>query len=157
MSAVPLTYLVDEGGVVRFKRPSDEDLEIFLATDYTSADNHARSLDPERDSPEHVLLWGDDRDVSDAITELGQRIGEAPEDSRAHFRLGVAYRKRYDSAERRAGDFQKAVEQWVRALELDPNQYIFRRRIQQYGPRLDKPYPFYDWGSRSEGGRRGAG
>ncbi len=145
VSAVPLTYLVDEGGVVRFERPSDEDLEMFLATDYTSADNHARSLDPERDSPEHVLLWGDDRDVSDAIAELGQRIGEAPEDSRAHFRLGVAYRKRYDSAERRAGDFQKAVEQWVRALELDPNQYIFRRRIQQYGPRLDKPYPFYDW------------
>ena len=28
---------------------------------------------------------------------------------------------------------------------MDPNQYIWRRRIQQYGPRLDKPYPFYDW------------
>ncbi|MDH3591739.1 MAG: hypothetical protein OER88_07670, partial [Planctomycetota bacterium] len=25
------------------------------------------------------------------------------------------------------------------------NQYIWRRRIQQYGPRLSKPYPFYDW------------
>ncbi len=33
----------------------------------------------------------------------------------------------------------------MKALDLDPNQYIFRRRIQQYGPRLDKPYPFYDW------------
>ena len=145
VSAVPLTYLVDETGVVRFERPSDEDLETFLATDYTSADGHAWALDPERDSPEHVLLWGDDRDVSDAITKLEQRIVEAPEDSRAHFRLGVAYRKRYDSDERRAGDFRKAVEQWLRALDLDPNQYIFRRRIQQYGPRLDKPYPFYDW------------
>jgi hypothetical protein len=28
---------------------------------------------------------------------------------------------------------------------MDPNQYVWRRRIQQYGPRLDKPYPFYDW------------
>ncbi|MEM7230569.1 MAG: hypothetical protein AAF517_00250, partial [Planctomycetota bacterium] len=26
-----------------------------------------------------------------------------------------------------------------------PNQYIWRRRIQQYGPRLEKPYAFYDW------------
>jgi hypothetical protein len=28
---------------------------------------------------------------------------------------------------------------------LQPNQYIWRRRIEQYGPRLTKPYPFYDW------------
>ncbi|TDI36655.1 MAG: hypothetical protein E2P02_24615 [Acidobacteria bacterium] len=145
VSAVPLTYLVDEEGVVRYERPSDEDLETFLATDYANEDAAAPSLDPEVGSPEYALLWEDDGDVSDAITKLGGRIAEAPEDSRAHFRLGVAYRKRYDSGERRAGDFQKAVEHWVRALELDPNQYIFRRRIQQYGPRLDKPYPFYDW------------
>ena len=26
-----------------------------------------------------------------------------------------------------------------------PEEYIWRRRIQQYGPRLDKPYAFYDW------------
>jgi hypothetical protein len=28
---------------------------------------------------------------------------------------------------------------------IEPNQYIWRRRIEQYGPRLTKPYPFYDW------------
>ena len=63
----------------------------------------------------------------------------------ALFRLGVAHRKRYDSPIRRDGDFSRAVEHWTAALDLNPNQYIFRRRIQQYGPRLDKPYPFYDW------------
>jgi hypothetical protein len=52
---------------------------------------------------------------------------------------------RYDSDGRRDGDFSKAIEHWANALEIDPNQYIFRRRIQQYGPRLDKPYSFYDW------------
>jgi hypothetical protein len=57
----------------------------------------------------------------------------------------VAYRKRYDSNFREPEDFQKAVEQWSAALDIDPNQYIWRRRIQQYGPRLDKPYSFYDW------------
>jgi hypothetical protein len=57
----------------------------------------------------------------------------------------VAFRKRYDSEHRQAEDFQKAVEHWGKALDIDPNQYIWRRRIQQYGPRLDKPYSFYDW------------
>jgi hypothetical protein len=54
-------------------------------------------------------------------------------------------RRRYDSPRRRDGDFQAAADAWATALALDPNQYIWRRRIQQYGPRLDKPYPFYDW------------
>jgi hypothetical protein len=31
------------------------------------------------------------------------------------------------------------------ALARNPDQYIWRRRIQQFGPRLDKPYSFYDW------------
>ncbi len=52
---------------------------------------------------------------------------------------------RHESAGRHTGDFQSAVDAWGRALELDPNQYIWRRRIEQYGPRLAKPYAFYDW------------
>ena len=27
----------------------------------------------------------------------------------------------------------------------EPGQYIWRRRLEQYGSRLAKPYPFYDW------------
>ena len=52
---------------------------------------------------------------------------------------------RFDSAARQESDFEQAVLNWDKALALDPNQYIFRRRIQQYGPRQTKPYPFYDW------------
>ena len=52
---------------------------------------------------------------------------------------------RQESDLHQAGDFQKAVDLLGQALDLDPNQYIWRRRIQQYGPRLEKPYPFYDW------------
>jgi hypothetical protein len=37
------------------------------------------------------------------------------------------------------------VDHWARALEVNPNQYIWRRRLQQFGPRLEKPYPFYHW------------
>ncbi len=52
---------------------------------------------------------------------------------------------RYESAVRQPGDFGTAIRYWTAALDTDPNQYIWRRRIQQYGPRLTKPYPFYDW------------
>ena len=64
---------------------------------------------------------------------------------------------RHESAGRRPGDFQAAIDAWGRALELDPNQYIWRRRIEQYGPRLAKPYAFYDWivQARAEISRRG--
>ena len=64
---------------------------------------------------------------------------------------------RHESAGRRPGDFQAAVDAWGRALVLDPNQYIWRRRIEQYGPRLTKPYAFYDWivQARAEITRRG--
>jgi len=46
---------------------------------------------------------------------------------------------------------------WQKALALDPNQYIWRRRIEQYGPRLTKPYNFYGWveEARAEIAKRG--
>lgn len=66
-------------------------------------------------------------------------------DARAQFRLGVAFRMRYDSPAGVAEDFTSAVEAWTAARALDPNNYIWMRRLQQYGPRLAKPYPFYDW------------
>ena len=61
------------------------------------------------------------------------------------FRLGVALRRHYELDEANADDFQRALDAWGTALDLRPNQYIWRRRIEQYGPRLDKPYSFYDW------------
>ncbi len=145
VEAVPLTYLIDEHGVVRYEKPTDEDLEAFLRTDYPDGPAEPLDLVPSPDSAEHILLWEGDASLARAIESLERRVGELPDDARSHFRLGVAYRKRYDSDSAAVGDFQKAVEHWVRALDIAPNQYIFRRRIQQYGPRLDKPYPFYDW------------
>jgi len=70
-----------------------------------------------------------------------------------YFRLGVAYRMRFDKLPREArtdADFDRAIEYWSKAVERTPNQYIWRRRIQQYGPRQAKPYPFYDWVETAE-------
>jgi tetratricopeptide (TPR) repeat protein len=92
-----------------------------------------------------VLLWGGTNRIDEAIEAYERAIRIEPSNGPTRFRAGTAFRARYDSPRRLAGDFGRAVQEWNRALEIDPNQYIWRRRIQQYGPRLDKPYPFYDW------------
>ncbi|MHC5109788.1 MAG: hypothetical protein ACYTHJ_07920 [Planctomycetota bacterium] len=93
----------------------------------------------------------------DATTAFTEALSLDMEVARGHFRLGVAFRQRFDSAKRRPGDAQAAINCWMKALALQPNQYIWRRRIQQYGPRLDKPYDFYTWvaQARTEIGQRG--
>jgi len=99
-----------------------------------------------------LFLWGGDGCLGEAIAAYERALRLAPGDGSTEFRLGVAFRHRHDSARREPGDFQAAALHWAAALESDPNQYIWRRRIQvsvrrdhQFGPRLDKPYPFYDW------------
>ena len=128
ISAVPITLLIDQHGVIRFRNPKEKDLETFLASNYTPGEKKkAVELLPK------------------SLEALSKLVAKEPKNARAHLRLGVAYRMRFDSAKRDPEDFSKAVSHWRKALALNPNQYIWRRRIQQYGPRLDKPYSFYDW------------
>ena len=166
VSAVPITVAIDEHGIVREKGLRFDKVDEFR-TGFMQARFEAPAPDdavtPPAGWPEAVTpadsgdaeAWGDFGDLIVHSNELG-RIDEAigayqraleiqPGDGWLEFRLGVALRKRYDSDGRRKGDFQAAVDHWKEALDIDPNQYIWRRRIQQYGPRLDKPYPFYDW------------
>jgi hypothetical protein len=84
----------------------------------------------------------EDLDESIRAYRRATEQGAGPE---AWFRLGVALRRRHETAARQRGDFQEALVCWGKALEGRPNQYIWRRRIEQYGPRLEKPYSFYDW------------
>jgi tetratricopeptide (TPR) repeat protein len=162
--AVPITLAIDEYGVIRLVNPKrDEIEEKFLNRTFdkpaklSAAEDIAPNLDSLKQATRQdtATAWGN---YANALLEWGgpERLGEAieayqhalrvePGSGPLHFRLGVAYRKRYDSDFRQPGDFERAVEQWSAALEIDPNQYVWRRRIQQYGPRLDKPYPFYDW------------
>jgi TPR repeat len=176
--AVPIVVAIDEHGIVRAVRPRPETFKAeFL--DKTFADDAPAGAVPSAVPPDPASLrrkaeakpdsagW---RALGDALTIWGgaERLDEAidaytraltldPSDKNALFRLGVAYRMRHESSGRRPGDFQAAVDAWGRALALDPNQYIWRRRIEQYGPRLTKPYAFYDWivQAREEIARRG--
>ena len=128
IAAVPITLLIDQHGIIRYKNPKPKDLQQFLENNYPN-DAKKQPLD---------LL-------PKAIAPLEKLLAQTPKNARAHFRLGVAYRSRFDSEKGQPSDFAQAMSHWQSALALNPNQYIWRRRIQQYGPRLDKPYSFYDW------------
>jgi hypothetical protein len=151
MKAVPVTVLIDEFGIIRKINPREADLEEFLATEYEPPASPAKpGLAPSNASP--ALRYAMDTVTGNRTERLGRAIklltedlSTEADDGLAHFRLGVLYRLRYDSPFRQTEDFGRAIEHWSKALALDPNQYIWRRRIQQYGPQLDKPYPFYDW------------
>ena len=158
---VPRFTLVDEHGVVRSRRPNPATIESeFLKVkfpspgksgakgshdpvlvDYAKAKGSAKAYWQALSD----LTWSPDEKIVPAFAALEKAVKRMPEDAAAQFRLGVALRMRHDSKHREPGDFQAAVDQWGKALSMNPNQYIWRRRIQQYGPRLDKPYPFYDW------------
>lgn len=146
VKGIPHTLLIDEHGVIRFMNPKPADLESFLAATYEKpADLAAAGIEVGEGSAEEAILWKGESAIDEAVNQLQQRVEKEPGNAEALFRLGVACRRRYDSSKKKPGDFTRAVEAWTAALALDPNQYIWRRRIQQYGPRLDKPYSFYDW------------
>ena len=156
VKVVPIHILLDPQGRVVAVNPKAQALRDYLAS--TEASEVAAEpvpsptpVDPKASwlSPEQHLAVGTTRLIygaseDDAIAHLRiatEHPGTAP---RAWFRLGVALRHRFEDGGK-TEDFAAAVEAWSTALALDPNHYIWRRRIQQYGPRLDKPYPFYDW------------
>lgn len=167
VSAVPITLAIDEYGVVRRAglpvRAAETIGSEFISRAFNGPQSTPAAAKPSdlarlrsaaeqrgaaadwQSYAEALALWGGPSQLSKTIMAFEQVLKKDPRDARAHFRLGVAYRMRYDSPQRQPDDFRRAVEQWTRALELNPNQYIWRRRIQQYGPRLEKPYPFYDW------------
>ena len=127
VKVVPITLLVDSSGIIRFRNPSEKDFQSFLSASYP------QTLEQEKDLS-----------FDGSLEAREKAVLESPKSPVANFQLGVALRRRFDSGERQNADFLKAIDSWRKALGLQPDQYIWRRRIQQYGPRLDKPYSFYD-------------
>ncbi len=175
LSVVPIPVAIDASGLVRHERIRPQEIvKKFIEVDYPATKAPEGYNRTAGFAPDHLLKQAEGLQTAKAWRELGdarflasrglkpartsaadnnsspleayQKAVEIdPNDGRAQFRLGVALRSRYDSRRRRSGDAQAAVKHWGLALAIDPNQYIWRRRIQQYGPRLDKPYNFYFW------------
>jgi hypothetical protein len=161
---VPITVLIDEYGIVRGIPPGDADpdrtVREFLAAQFEPqadpADTPPRpGTPPPADggsSPEewrtrgdHLMRWGGADGLDSAITAYRHAIELDPGDDASRFRLGVAFRARYDSGKRRDGDFEAAVYHWFRALSAHPDRQIWRRRIQVYGTRSGTQSPLDDW------------
>ena len=155
-TAVPFALAVDEHGVAREVVRRIEGLEqSFLSktfdppADDTRANLFAPKPEGTFDQAHYDALQGllhRGEEVLDAAVDTLDKLAAGnPDDAALLFHAGVARRMRTDSPRARSGDFQAAIDHWAAARRIDPNQYIWRRRIQQYGPRLDKPYPFYTW------------
>jgi len=178
--SVPIIVALDEHGIVRSIRANPKTFEAdFLNKSFADdATNKLERLTPNyppkfdalkadaektksaaawRQYGDALALWGEEKQLPFAIAAYREAAKAKPDDGAAWFRLGVCLRRRSETQAREADDFRAAVETWGTALELDPNQYIWRRRIQQYGPRLDKPYPFYDWVAEAEAAIRKRG
>jgi hypothetical protein len=173
---VPSVVAVDEHGVVRALRPDPSSLAAsFLDVDFPAPKEEvaapveagaglvelARAPDGTFERAHYGalsdLLWRGTERMDAAIETLERQAAERPDDAQLAFRAGVARRLRCDSPLARPEDFQAAIDHWARALALEPNQYIWRRRIQQYGPRMDKPYNFYAWTEEARSAIRARG
>ncbi len=153
-SYVPVPLGIDESGVVRLEGKITKDtVQAFVEKEFPKSEGtpRAEKQDPNAlkkacDRGDWHFLYDSAPDALDrAIESYSGAIKDDPRDAHAEFRLGVSFRARYDTMRRWSDDVQKAVDHWENALALNPNQYIWRRRIQQFGPRLDKPYDFYFW------------
>lgn len=145
VSAVPLLWAIDESGVVRKTRPDVKWFrDTFVKTDYPKTTSEASSAKAESNPDTNVGRFLA-KNWDAAITGLQADLQKDPTDAVAWFHWACASRARYDHAGGNVTDFQNAITGWSKALQLAPNNYIYRRRVQQYGPNMKKPYPFYNW------------
>jgi hypothetical protein len=168
VTGVPIEVAIDEHGIVCSLHPNLETLDqeflnrTFASDGVAPPESPKEAVRPDlvalrrlaeqggsyqawRDLGDALALWAGPGGVDEAIHAYTQALQAKPDDGDAHFRLGVCYRTRCESEHPTPGDFQTAVDHWATAHSLGPNEYIWRRRIEQYGPRLTKPYAFYDW------------
>lgn len=159
LGVVPVVWLLDEAGIIRAVDPPREDpaaLDRWIRERPMTIPLHPEDPPVPRPAPGRSLLevarklalWDGNERLDEAI-QVAEEATEQAEGGEASFTAGVIYRMRYDSDRRRPGDFGRAIRHWERALQADPNNYVWRRRLQQYGPRPAKPYPFYDWVPRA--------
>lgn len=165
ITVVPVPMAIDEAGIVVRTRFNPPQLDDFLATPKNTIAipaSYNRVPDPNLDNLRHEAeqaqttdAWlelgrayfnsGSIDDLNRSVAALERAVKLDARDGSSQFALGAALRRRYETQHRVPNDAQRAVEHWGQALDIDPNHYIWRRRLQQYGPRLDKPYNFYFW------------
>ena len=163
LPAVPITMILDAAGVIRLLQPKldhADDIAGVVRDGFERVESApsvpspvpgpSAMVAPSADAAgwsDHAValaLWGGEGRLDDAVAAAA-RSTVSGGDGQSWFRQGVILRMRHDSNHRQGSDFANSTDAWARALDADPANYVWRRRIQQYGPRLAKPYAFYDW------------
>jgi hypothetical protein len=152
LDVVPRSFLLDASGRVIAVDPKVAQVRAAIAAG--GLPEQAAAPPARLDDGERAFLAGD---AEAAIASLLQRVEGAADGGRTRFRLGVARMAAAERVGAPVGLFAAALEDWRGALAQNPSQYVWRRRIQQYGPRLDKPYAFYDWVERARSELRARG
>jgi len=142
VKVVPLHILIDGEGKIVSLRPSKAQIDDLIASSSGRPVKAREAVAWQHEEWLEQAMSAAPREAQ--LDELRGRLAAGPMKDRLWFQLGVLARMRYEQSGA-PEHFEEAVMAWQHALSLDPNQYIWRRRLQQYGPRLDKPYPFYDW------------
>ncbi|MFH1416737.1 MAG: TlpA disulfide reductase family protein [Planctomycetota bacterium] len=164
---VPTLVAIDEHGLVRNTQPdADSIVAEFITKTYDAPKvapfigpdklpdpratrryaGEARRAEEWREHGNALILAGKPAQIDEAIDKAyPQVIGREPGDADSLFRLGVAHMIRHESPQRRPDDFQSAIDAWRKAHGLRSRNEVFHRRIQQYGPCVDKPFAFYGW------------
>ncbi len=162
IQVVPVPVAIDPSGMVIHDKFKPDQLETFMRTEWEMLDipedynrvtrtvPSAKPLDDATAATWHVWArdifnLGQAEEIDKVVGALETAAKLTPGDGAIQFSLGTALRRRYEGPYRKPLDNQRAVEHWGLALDANPNHYIYRRRLQQYGPRLDKPYNFYFW------------
>lgn len=144
------SYLVEPGGKVVKSGVRASDLEAFLKREFGVAEAAAPKEDSEEAPRGYRALEllphereGDRQELAELVDAMIVHAGRS-----AVFQRGVLARMVFDADPEAFGalrSFERAAGLWQFAIRDYDAQYIWRRRLQQYGPQLDKPYPFYDW------------
>ncbi|HKQ47998.1 MAG TPA: tetratricopeptide repeat protein [Phycisphaerae bacterium] len=177
VTELPMVVAIDEEGVVRAIQPSLDKIEKTFINKKSKKKNipkpeeaelpdprvtrrtaeEAREPSASRAHADALVLSGLPPQIDEAIKVYREVIAIDPKEAWSLFRLGVAYRIRYEREERQPDDFQAAVDAWSQAVRFAPTNAIFRQRLQQYGPAIEDSRPSYEWilAARQDLARRG--
>jgi peroxiredoxin len=165
VTKLPFVVAIDEEGIVRSAQPSIDKIDKgFIHRSAPRKKEHsevpeaalpdprvmrrtaseARKASVYRELGDALVLGGAPIQINEAIKTYKQVLQLDPKDAWSCFRMGAAYRIRYEREDRQPGDFQFAIDAWEDAVKLEPGCEIYRQRLRQYGPAVPDSEASYD-------------
>lgn len=83
--------------------------------------------------------------LGDAVKFYRRAIKNDPRSAQAHYGLGIALRRRFESEFRRAGDFRLFVAAWKKAAALAPDHQIYQGALAALAPPGNPRRCAYQW------------